>query len=132
LLSFLRLPLSSQYILDELPSLIIVAFGLPASIGLTLAATSGIKSQESGAVSGILNTAQQIGGPLILAILATVSATYTASVIATSTGPASLLHGIHAAFTAAACFVLLAAVLCIVLIKKQASKSDRTTEATRP
>ncbi len=79
LLTLARLPVNGHYASNELPSLLIMAFGLSASIGLTLAATSGIQEQESGAVSGVLNTAQQIGGPLVLAVLSTVATTYTAS-----------------------------------------------------
>ncbi len=119
---FARLPLDGQYIRDELIALFFVAIGPAASIALTLAATRGVKEEESGIVSGLLNTAQQIGGPLGVAVLSTVAAFYTNSAIGDSTNnlPVSsvnFLKGLHAAFIADAGFILIAAIVCWIKLK---------------
>jgi predicted MFS family arabinose efflux permease len=115
LFSLVRLPVSGHYLSDELPSLILIGLGITASIGLTIAATSGVKKEESGAISGVLNTAQQVGGPLILGILSTIAATHTA----VSSTANTTVHDVHAAFVASAIFVFIAAMLCGVFVKGQ-------------
>ena len=127
-LSLLRLPVGGQYVSYELPSLIILGLGVPAGMGITLAATSGIKSEESGAVSGVYNTATQIGGPLMLAILSTIAATYTTKYAAANhTNLASAVHGIHAAFIAATAFILLATLLCVFILKQLPVKPEKSS-----
>ncbi|HUB92959.1 MAG TPA: MFS transporter [Verrucomicrobiae bacterium] len=118
LFSLIRLPINGHYLTDELPSLIVIAVGLTASIGLMVAATNGVKEKDSGAISGILNTAQQIGGPLILGILSTIAATYTVSSIIVNNKLNALAHGAHAAFLTSAMLVLLAAFLCAVFVRQ--------------
>jgi EmrB/QacA subfamily drug resistance transporter len=119
LLTLAGLPVIGNYASNELPALLVMALGLPASIGLTLAATSGIQEQESGAVSGVLNTAQQIGGPLVLAVLSTIAATYTTSAAATNTKGIAALQGIHAAFVAGSVLMLLAAIICVTTLQQK-------------
>jgi EmrB/QacA subfamily drug resistance transporter len=123
LLTLIRLPVSGHYVSYELPSMLIIAFGLPANIGLILAATSGVEKEESGTVSGVYNTAAQIGGPLFLAILSTIAASYTARYVITGTKLAAAVHGIHAAFIAAVGFLILAIIMCVILLKQQSAKT---------
>lgn len=62
-----------------LPLSILMSFGLmPAFVTLTILATAGVKPQDHGLVSGILNTTGQLGGALGLAILVAVAAHFTA------------------------------------------------------
>ncbi len=66
------------YLGDVLPASLVVAIGLGfAFVPLTILAVSGVSDQESGLASGLINTAQQIGGAIGLAILATVAADRT-------------------------------------------------------
>ncbi len=122
MINLIRLPVDGVYLKDELVWLIFVAVGPVASIALTLVATQGVKEEESGIVSGLLNTAQQIGGPLGVAILSTVTAFYTNSALAALPNnpvisPDALLHGFHAAFFADAAFILIAAIVCWIKLK---------------
>ncbi|MDB5161437.1 MAG: hypothetical protein JWO96_817, partial [Candidatus Saccharibacteria bacterium] len=75
-----------NYLHNVFPGLVVVAFGMGLSfISMTLAATSGVPKHFSGLASGVLNTSQQIGGALGLAILAAVYASTFKSDIATNT-----------------------------------------------
>ena len=68
-----RITVTSSY-LDILGPLVVIALGMGFSfVPLTLAAVSGVESNEAGLASALLNTMQQVGGALGLAVLATVA-----------------------------------------------------------
>lgn len=70
-----RITVGGNYWSDVLPGLVLMGIGMgQVFISVTIAATSGVPARESGLASGILNTSQQIGGALGLAILSGISA----------------------------------------------------------
>ena len=74
-----RLTVTSSYV-DIVGPLIIISLGMGlAFVPLTLTAVSGVRPQETGLASALLNTAQQVGGALGLAVLATVAINATTS-----------------------------------------------------
>ncbi|MEO6205322.1 MAG: MFS transporter, partial [Mycobacteriales bacterium] len=74
LLLGLRLEPDSSYLTVVLPSLVLVALGMGMSfVSLTAAAIAGVAHEDAGIASALLNSGQQIGGALGLAILAAVS-----------------------------------------------------------
>lgn len=113
------------YLGDVFPGLAIMAVGLGMSfVSLTIAATSGVPKHESGLASGVLNTSQQIGGALGLAILSGVSASKTADVLAQANGQITpyvqanaLVEGFHAAFFVGVGFSVLASLFALLLLK---------------
>ncbi|MBI3889091.1 MFS transporter, partial [Candidatus Saccharibacteria bacterium] len=65
------LPLDGNYVLNLLPSILLIPAGMGIFfLGAVLAATSGVPARESGLVSGLINTSQQVGGALGIALLA--------------------------------------------------------------
>lgn len=63
-----------DYASHVLPAMIVLGVGLGMSfVPITIAATSGVAAGDSGLASGLLNTTQQVGGSLGLAILSSVS-----------------------------------------------------------
>jgi EmrB/QacA subfamily drug resistance transporter len=69
---------TSPYFPDIAIPGVLITFGLGLSFTpITVAATAGIRREESGLASGIVNTMRQIGGSLGLAILATIAAQRT-------------------------------------------------------
>ncbi|HCH34353.1 MAG: Drug resistance transporter, EmrB/QacA subfamily [Candidatus Saccharibacteria bacterium GW2011_GWC2_48_9] len=108
------LPLDGNYFIHILPSILLI----PAGMGLffvaaILAATSGVPARESGLVSGLINTSQQVGGALGIAVLAGVAAFATGS----SSTLAAQLSGFHAAFIAATLLMVGALFVAIFVIK---------------
>jgi len=119
-----RLPLDGRYVHDILPALLVlpVGFGLVV-VSSIVAATAGIPPEESGLASGVISTAQQLGGSVGLAAVASVASAMTAEVLArgavTPLAQASAaLSGFHSAFYTAVWFAFGTSIVATLFIKK--------------
>src|SRR3954463_8238718 len=91
MLLFARLPVDGAYVADVLGPGLLVAFGLGLSfVPVTIAAMVGVRPEQAGLASGLVNTSRQVGGSLGLAILATIAAEHTQAL---GTGTDALLAG---------------------------------------
>ena len=71
---FSRLEVDSTYLVHLLPYILVLSFGMGLIfVPLTLTAVSGVANEDSGVGSAVLNTVQQIGGAIGLALLGTIS-----------------------------------------------------------
>jgi EmrB/QacA subfamily drug resistance transporter len=117
LLLFARTPVGGSFLVDVLPGMLVLgvgaAFGFMAVI---LASTAGVPENEAGLASGLVNTSQQMGGALGLAVLAAVAAVYTASIAGPRPTVAALNSGYHAAFLVGAGCVILGVLIAAVLL----------------
>jgi EmrB/QacA subfamily drug resistance transporter len=119
------------------PSLLAgVGLGL-AFVPVTIAAVTGVRAEESGLASGLINTSQQIGGALGLAVLATIANSRTDDVLAGAGGdpaalPRALTEGFQSAFLGGAAVAALGLVLTLVLIRGRDSRAHLALEAERP
>ena len=87
LIWFSQVSVDGEYVSDILPASLLAAFGLGlAFVPMTIAAVSGVSGREAGLASGLINTSQQVGGALGLAILATVANSRTDDVMAAAGG----------------------------------------------
>jgi EmrB/QacA subfamily drug resistance transporter len=74
MLWYTQIPVHASYWSDLLPGYLLVGFGLPFSfIPVSIAALAGVQSHEAGLASGLINTAQQIGGAIGVAVTSSVS-----------------------------------------------------------
>lgn len=120
-----HVPLHANYFTQIMPALMLMAIGMGFTfVSVTVAATSGVPHNKSGLASGLLNTAQQIGGSLGLAILSGVAASATVRyMMHTPDQAAALLHGFHIAYYIGAGFAVSAAVLAALILKEQKTTS---------
>jgi EmrB/QacA subfamily drug resistance transporter len=111
-----------SFLADVLGPSVLAAIGLGMSfVPVTIAAVTGTKPHEAGLASGLINTAQQVGGALGLAILASIANSTTQDAHGVS-HKAALTQGFHDAFIGGTCFALLGALLAAVLISSKDSR----------
>src|SRR5215217_377125 len=118
LLLFARVPVGGSFLVDVLPGMIVLGVG--AALGfmaVILASTTGIPESEAGLASGLVNTSQQMGGALGLAVLAAVAAAYTASIAGSRPTVAALNSGYHVAFLVGAGCVILGVFIAASLLR---------------
>ncbi|BCJ38695.1 MFS transporter [Actinocatenispora thailandica] len=103
-----------------LPALIVLGAGFATAMpALTGLAMSGGDPADSGVVSGLFNTVQQIAGALGLAVLSTVAAAHTRQLVAAGTGAAAAqTAGYRVAFVVAGGLVLAALALGVTLLRR--------------
>jgi EmrB/QacA subfamily drug resistance transporter len=111
-----RIPVHGSYVPDILPGLLIAAFGLGAVfVGATTAANAGVGEDKAGLAAGLLNTGQQLGAALGLAILSALATAHTNSLL--RMGHDSIAqaatHGYQRALLAGAFLVLAAGVVAL-------------------
>jgi EmrB/QacA subfamily drug resistance transporter len=127
---FARAPVDGSFVVDVLPSMILLGFGAGLAFNpMLLAAMSDVEPSDSGLASGVVNTSFMMGGALGLAVLASIAAARTDSLSASGDGTlAALTGGYHAAFLAGALFSLVAAVLAAAFLPS-AAPSEEAPEA---
>jgi EmrB/QacA subfamily drug resistance transporter len=123
---FVLAPVNGNFVINVLPSMLLLGVGGGMAFNpVLLAALSDVEPSESGLASGVVNTAFMMGGALGLAILASLAAARTNSLLVSGANHLSALNdGYHAAFLAGASIAILAALLGAVFI--------RTTNAAAP
>ena len=121
------LPWDGSYVANLLPGLSLIALGMGMTfVPITLMATTGIGGDDAGLASGLLNTAQQVGGALGLAVLSTVAANHTSGILSglghapTATErAAALVGGYTTGFTVGGILSAAGALLIVLLVRKR-------------
>jgi len=123
LLLFARAPVDGTFVVDVLPSMILLGFGAGMAFNpVLLAAMSDVEPSESGLASGVVNTAFMMGGALGLAILASLAASRTSSLSDSGESALEALNGgYHLAFLVGALFAVAAAAIGAVFLRPQAA-----------
>ncbi|MCU1421017.1 MAG: transporter [Microbacteriaceae bacterium] len=113
-------PSDAGFVADLLGPSIVIGVGLAgAFLSGTQLAVSEATGQDAGLASGLVNTSQQMGGALGLAILATVAASHTATVAANGAAlPVALGAGFSWAFLGAAAFALAGAAAVLAVARR--------------
>jgi MFS family permease len=141
LLVLSRIPVHGTYLGDLLPGLMIMAFGMGLTfVPITLIATTNVGAEDAGLASGLLNTAQQLGGAIGLAVLSTLAANTTANTLSAlghvptaAEGVSALVSGFHVAFIVGAGLMLAAAVILGATVRKSdVAKIESTNEQEAP
>jgi EmrB/QacA subfamily drug resistance transporter len=121
-----RAPVEGSFVVDVLPSMILLGLGAGMAFNpVLLAAMGDVEPAESGLASGIVNTSFMMGGAVGLAVLASVAASRTNTLIDTGHGSiAALAGGYHLAFLIGAIFAAAAAVIGATLLRESAPAHD--------
>jgi EmrB/QacA subfamily drug resistance transporter len=116
---FVRAPVGGSFVVDVLPSMILLGMGAGMAFNPVLLAAMGeVAPEEAGLASGLVNTAFMMGGALGLAILASIAASRTNTLLAAGQShAAALTGGYHLAFIVGALFAVAAAVLGATLLR---------------
>jgi EmrB/QacA subfamily drug resistance transporter len=93
MLWYTQIPVHASYWSDLFPGYLLVGFALPFTfIPVSIAALAGVEGHEAGLASGLINTAQQIGGAIGVAVTSSVSLTHFNHLVKSG-------HSVPSAFT---------------------------------
>src|SRR5207249_608794 len=100
MLWYTQIPVHGSFAADLLPGYLMVGFGLAFSfIPMSIAALAGVENHEAGLASGLINTTQQIGGAVGVAVVSSVSTSRLTHLLhAHEPFPAALTSGTRLAF----------------------------------
>jgi EmrB/QacA subfamily drug resistance transporter len=131
LLSYTRIPVAGHYWPDLLPGYLVFAVGLAFSfIPVSIAALSGIEPEQAGLASGLLNTSQQIGGALGVAVSTTIFVTKSNDLLSSGHPAASsFTTGFQDAFWALFVIALAGAAAAFVLLRGIKAQDVQEPEA---
>ncbi|RKN37027.1 MFS transporter [Streptomyces hoynatensis] len=124
LLLLWRAPAGGHYATDLLPGFLAVGLGCGAVfVTLQIAAFAGIGKEDAGVGAGLINTSQEAGGALGLAVVGTIAYSGFASELAGTGGDPDLVRAVqesanHDAFLATACLGLAALVIAATLMPR--------------
>jgi MFS family permease len=120
LLYFTQVSVGGSYLGDLLPGFLIIAIGMAfAFVAISIAALAGIEAKDAGLASGLINTSQQIGGALGIAVLSSIAVSHSGDAAsAGASAPAALTTGFHAAFWVGAAIAAIGVVASVVLVRR--------------
>jgi predicted MFS family arabinose efflux permease len=123
---FARLTGHGDYASHVLPAMLVLGVGFGfVFVPITIAATTGVAAGDSGLASGLVNTTQQVGGSLGLAILSSVSTSRVSSaLLGGSSLPDALTHGFKGAFTVGAGLCAAGVVLAMTLLPGRPRRAE--------
>ena len=131
---FARAPVDGSFVVDVLPAMILLGLGAGMAFNpVLLAAMNDVEPQDAGLASGVVNTSFMMGGALGLAVLASLAASRTDTLLAAGESQvAALTGGYHLAFLVGALFAVAAAVLGAVLLRPRPAPGEHAEPALEP
>jgi EmrB/QacA subfamily drug resistance transporter len=127
---FARVPADGTYVRDVLPVMVLLGLGAGLSFpALMTVSMAGVAPEDAGLASGLVNTSAQVGGALGLAVLATLSASRTESLLGSGSSPAAALTGgYQLAFLVGGAVAAAAIVLAVVVLKPKPAAARAEAE----
>jgi EmrB/QacA subfamily drug resistance transporter len=139
LLLFARLPVNGHYWTDLFPAFLLSGLGLAlAFVPMSIGGLTGVRPADAGIASGLINTTQQIGGAIGVAVATTVATTFTNHYVtahpgSSVNGGAALTHGFQTAFYVLAALAILGALIAALMIEPIGGKAeDADVRAAEP
>jgi EmrB/QacA subfamily drug resistance transporter len=129
-----RISADGRYVTDLLPGLLVTGLGLGAGfVALSIGALEGVPARDAGLASGLVNTTQQVGGALGVAVLSTVALQRSGDLAADGASPASALtDGFGVALMAGAGFALAGALAVLAFVRRPRGAEETVEAVTGP
>jgi EmrB/QacA subfamily drug resistance transporter len=130
LVLYARLPVHGHYFWNIFPAFLLSGLGMAfAFIPLTIGALAGVRHSEAGIASGLINTTQQVGGAIGVALATTVATTFTARYVDSHNGAdafsaPALTHGFQMGFYALAALAAVGTVLSAVMLESNPAEAE--------
>ncbi|MBV9446831.1 MAG: MFS transporter [Streptosporangiaceae bacterium] len=108
-----RIPVHGSFLTDLLPGMLVMSAGIGAMfVAVATAANAGVRPDQAGLAAALLNSAQQVGGALGLAVLSAIATARTSHLLATRTpAPEALTSGFGRALLAGSIALAASAVI---------------------
>jgi MFS family permease len=131
LVYFTQVSVGGSYLGDLLPGFLVIGLGLGFSfVPISIAALAGTKPSEAGLASGLINTSQQIGGALGIAVLSAVATSWTKDATQNSVAvPQALTDGFQAAFWVGVLIAGVGVAASLALIRSDDLEEEPAVEA---
>jgi EmrB/QacA subfamily drug resistance transporter len=128
---YTQIPVGGSFVSDLLPGYLLVGVGLPfAFIAVSIAALAGVGPHEAGLASGLLNTTQQIGGAVGVAVASTIFAShFRTETHAGIQQPAALTSGFQWAFWALVGIGAVSIAAALILVREEELAAEKETAA---
>jgi EmrB/QacA subfamily drug resistance transporter len=120
LLYFTQVSVGGTYWAELFPGFLLIGLAIPfAFVPISIAAFAGTRPDEAGLASGLMNTSQQIGGAVGIAILSTIAVSTTGDAVPGQGPPTAdaLTDGFVAAFWAGAAIALVGVLVSIFMVR---------------
>ena len=118
-----RIAPGTGYLAGVLGPMVLIGAGMGVVfVPLTMASLSGVRPEDSGAASSMVNVMQQVGGSLGLAVLVTAAS----GAMGPAASHAAVVHGMSRAFTLAAVFDVLALLVVLTVMRTAPNQKDDT------
>jgi len=119
LIWYTQIPVHASYWTDLLPGYLLVGFALPFTfVPVSIAALAGVEPHEAGLASGLINTAQQVGGAIGVAVTSSVLFTHTDNLVKSGTPfPSAFTEGASWAFWVCVGIAVAGLVATLLLIR---------------
>ncbi len=129
-----RTPIDADYVTNVLPVMVLLGLGAGLAFpAVVTVAMSSATADDAGLVSGLVNTTQQVGGALGLAVLATLSTTRTTHALASGhSRSVALVDGYHLAFLVAAGLVIAGLLVVLLVLKPVPAQAADAVSAEEP
>jgi EmrB/QacA subfamily drug resistance transporter len=130
-----RVPLHGSYMTDLLPGFVVMSLGTGlVFVSVTAAANAGVPADKAGLAAGLLNSSQQVGSALGLAILSAVAITHTDNLVASGTSHVVASDaGYHLALLVGAIMMAAAALIALRIGNtREAAPMVMVSEETAP
>jgi MFS family permease len=116
-----RVSVEGTYLGDLLPGFLLIGLGVGFSfVPISIAALAGVKPEQAGLAAGLINTSQQIGGAVGIAVLSTVAISSTRDSLAAGTvQTVALTDGFISAFWGAAAAAAAGLAVALLLMRRR-------------